>query len=214
VFDYPVGGFGGLGQGLVKPDVCTYTNVVTTTNGGGYNGSFGGTSAATPHLGGALALLLSAQPNAAPRHVAQALQVTAKDLGAPGKDNMFGAGKIQVRDAALRVLGLVKASNLGPSLGSQVTFTTYGTAGEFFATLWSLSTGSAPFVGANLDLGAPFAFLQSGVLLPGGNSVTVTVPSNPALVGLEVYFQTVQDDTGGVTGQILFSILETVTIRS
>jgi subtilisin family serine protease len=213
-FDYPVGGFGGTGQGLIKPDVCTVTNVVTTTNGGGYNSSFGGTSAATPHLGGALALLLSAQPNAAPRHVAQALQVTAKDLGAPGKDNVFGAGKVQVRDAALRLLGLVKSNKLAPSLGAPVTFTTYGQAGEFFATMWSLSLGSTPFVGGLLDLGTPFSFLQTGVLLPGGNSVMVTVPTNSALVGVSVHFQTVQDDTGGLTGQILFSTVESVTIRN
>ncbi len=212
-FDFPVGGFGGSGQGLIKPDVVTFTNVVTTTNGVGYNSSFGGTSASTPHLGGSLALLLSAQPLAAPRHVAQALQRSAKDLGAPGKDNLFGAGKVQVRDAALRLLGIVKASELNPTRGSQVSFTTYGSVGEFFVTLWSLNLGAAPFAGGVLDLGAPFFILQAGKLRPLGNEVTVMVPHSPALIDVSVHFQSVQDDTGGLTGQVLFSTVESVVIR-
>ena len=56
-FEYPVGGFGGSGPGLLKPDVCTYTNtVLTTTNSGAYS-DFSGTSAATPQLGGGMLLV-------------------------------------------------------------------------------------------------------------------------------------------------------------
>ena len=58
-WDYPVGGFVGDQQGLIKPDLVAPTNVQTTAPGGGYS-TFGGTSAATPHLGGACALLRSA----------------------------------------------------------------------------------------------------------------------------------------------------------
>ncbi len=210
--DYPYGGFGGGFQGLMKPDVVAYTEVPTTTNGGGYDLSFGGTSASTPHLGGALALLLSAQPRAEPRHIAQALQITAEDLGAPGKDPVFGAGKIQVRDAALRLLGLVVSTKLSPGPGDTLTITTYGRAGSLFVTLWSVSVGSMPFLGGTLDLGPPVFMLQAGVLTGQGNRIGVQVPHDAGLVGLEVHFQTVQDDTAGPTGQLLYSVVETVTI--
>jgi serine protease len=58
-----------------------------------------GTSMASPHVAGAAALLRSYVPGASWRQVRQALEQTAKDLGAPGKDNFYGYGLIQVTDA-------------------------------------------------------------------------------------------------------------------
>jgi hypothetical protein len=87
-------------QGLLRPDVVMPTNVITTSIvPGGYT-SFGGTSASAPHTGGALALLLSAAPNAAPSDLSEALQSFVTDLGAPGKDNDFGAGLPDLARAA------------------------------------------------------------------------------------------------------------------
>ena len=214
LWDYPVGGFGGGQQGLLKPDLVAPTSVLTTFLGGGYS-SFSGTSAATPHLGGALALLVSVNPAAEPRHMAQALQVTALDLGAAGKDNSFGAGKLQVRDAALRLLHLVKVDRQAPSLGDTVTVTTHGVAGEFFLTLWATQTGTVPLPGFTLDLLPPVFVYQSGVLDGAGQaSSSFQVPNTPPLVGVDVYLQSGADDTAGVSGQILVSTVETFRIRS
>ena len=99
-FDYPYGGFGGGLPGLLKPDVATYTNTVDTTTFSGLYAPFSGTSAATPQLGGGLMLLRHAQPEALPRHVAAAVELSAQDLGPIGKDVRFGAGKLQVFEAA------------------------------------------------------------------------------------------------------------------
>ncbi len=107
-WDHPFGGFGGSGEGLIKPDVVAYSNVVTTNGPSGYLTSFWGTSASTPHVGGAFALLLSVCPGATPAQICEALQVTATDLGAPGKDTTYGAGAIQVFDAAKYLKGLVE----------------------------------------------------------------------------------------------------------
>jgi subtilisin family serine protease len=99
-WDYPWAN--GTMQGLLKPDVVMPTNVITT-NGNGYSG-FGGTSAATPHTGGSLALLLSAAPNATTEELSEALQSNTLDLGDPGKDNDFGAGLPNLAQAAASIL--------------------------------------------------------------------------------------------------------------
>lgn len=61
---------------------------------------FNGTSMATPHVAGAAALLWAVAPTASPQQVVNALTSTAKDLGAPGQDSVFGLGLIDVNAAA------------------------------------------------------------------------------------------------------------------
>ena len=60
---------------------------------------FDGTSAATPHAAGILALLMSAYPEATNEEILTAMQETAIDLGPEGKDEMFGYGIPQAFDA-------------------------------------------------------------------------------------------------------------------
>jgi hypothetical protein len=212
-WDYPMGGFGGASQGLVKPDVVTYTNVATTAYGGGYLVPFGGTSAATPHLGGSYCLLIDAQPNAEPRHLAQALQRTAVDLGAPGKDPVFGAGKVQVLDAALRLLHLVKVDKTLVPLGGVVKLDAYGVAFEYYATLWSPFLGATPTPLGTLDLGTPFFFLKLGQLDATGHAVTtVTIPNQPTLIGTDIYVQSIEDDHAGPYALYLRSVTDTFRI--
>lgn len=59
-----------------------------------------GTSMATPHVTGAVALLWGLAPDATPAQILNALVSTAKDLGTPGKDDTFGYGLIDVFAAA------------------------------------------------------------------------------------------------------------------
>ncbi|MGE7215646.1 S8 family serine peptidase [Priestia koreensis] len=54
-----------------------------------------GTSMAAPHVAGDLALLKEAFPNASAQELTQKLFATAKDVGSPGKDDMYGYGVIQ-----------------------------------------------------------------------------------------------------------------------
>jgi subtilisin family serine protease len=94
--DYPYDN--GMQMGLLKPDVCAPTDVRTLSysNPSGYITGFGGTSAATPHLGGALCLVLSADTTLTPEMITQKIQMNAVELGAAGKDNIYGAGRIDV----------------------------------------------------------------------------------------------------------------------
>jgi subtilisin family serine protease len=61
---------------------------------------FDGTSMATPHVAGALALIWSKKPSAANTAVEQALYSTCTDLGAAGFDTTFGHGLINAAAAA------------------------------------------------------------------------------------------------------------------
>jgi serine protease AprX len=98
--------------GLTRPDVsapgvniksCSYT-------GSGYT-NMDGTSMATPHVAGTVCLMLSKNPELMPDEVDSILELTAVDKGATGKDNDFGAGRID----ALAAVNYVTYSG-GPAL--------------------------------------------------------------------------------------------------
>lgn len=66
---------------------------------GNHPGDFGyyfyqGTSMATPHVAGTAALLISNDPSLSPAQVQSALQDTAIDLGATGRDDFYGHGLV------------------------------------------------------------------------------------------------------------------------
>ncbi len=83
--------------GLIKPDVAAPgVNTVSALNCSGYT-TMSGTSMATPHVAGAAAILRSLRPDLSIDQVRQALMDTAVDLGTPGKDNQYGAGRINLR---------------------------------------------------------------------------------------------------------------------
>jgi subtilisin family serine protease len=101
--DYPYSGGDG---GLTKPDLCAPgPGTLSTQLGGGYS-EFSGTSAASPHIAGAMAILLQANPELTPAQVDMILETTAVDLGEPGKDVIYGAGCLDVNAALLKVLAL------------------------------------------------------------------------------------------------------------
>jgi serine protease len=67
---------------------------------------FSGTSQATPHVSGVAAMIMQ-QGITSPAAIEAALEKFALDLGTPGRDNNFGFGLVQARDA-LRGLGLAR----------------------------------------------------------------------------------------------------------
>ena len=64
-----------------------------------------GTSMAAPHVSGALAVLLSA--GLSPGEAIDALLATADDLGPPGRDELFGTGRIDLAAATALVPSIV-----------------------------------------------------------------------------------------------------------
>lgn len=86
------------GVGIVKPDIAGYANVAI--NAGGK--PFEGTSAATPHVAGAAALVAQLLPNASrPEYLRSYLTKSALDMGPAGKDSTYGAGQLRLLDIPL-----------------------------------------------------------------------------------------------------------------
>ncbi len=65
-----------------------------------------GTSMATPHTAGTVALILQANPNLDHFDVKQILKDTSVDLGASGEDNVFGHGRIDALAAVEMALSM------------------------------------------------------------------------------------------------------------
>ena len=66
--------------------------------GSGYE-AWNGTSMATPHVAGVAALIWSWNPSLTNDQIREALQITAMDLGDPGRDVYYGYGLVQAYDA-------------------------------------------------------------------------------------------------------------------
>jgi len=79
--------------GLIKPDFTAPSRVSTATYG---LLNFAGTSASVPHVAGAVALLRGWTPFG-PAAVLRILQQRAVDLGDPGRDNLYGHGRLNLK---------------------------------------------------------------------------------------------------------------------
>jgi PGF-pre-PGF domain-containing protein len=92
---------GPTNDGRIKPDIVAPDGVSTSTYG---SNGFLGTSASAPHVAGAAALLLQQNSSISADQLKQALESGAKDLGKPGKDNLFGAGRIDIFTSYLQIV--------------------------------------------------------------------------------------------------------------
>jgi hypothetical protein len=99
-------------MGLIRPDLSAYGNGTVTTCPGPSYCQFSGTSSATPHVSGALALMLQANPEATPAELAEALMTNTEHRGDPGKNNVYGTGMLQALPAVEAVeSGVLYASH-------------------------------------------------------------------------------------------------------
>ena len=74
-------------------------SIVSTYVGGGY-ATMNGTSMASPHVAGVAALVLWAYPASSNSAIRARLQNTADDLGAAGRDSLYGYGLVDADEAA------------------------------------------------------------------------------------------------------------------
>ncbi len=95
-------------MGLLRPDVSAPGVDIKSCDAFNINGytTMSGTSMATPGVAGVMALLLSKNPNLTPEMIDQFLETTSVDLGAVGKDNMYGAGRIDAFEAFSSVVDI------------------------------------------------------------------------------------------------------------
>lgn len=86
-------------DGRLKPDMSGPTGVSSAA----YGDEFYGTSASTPHVAGAAAVVMSAFPNASPIDIKDFLLGRTIDLGKSGPDNQFGYGRLWLGDVPSQV---------------------------------------------------------------------------------------------------------------
>ncbi|MEE2906489.1 MAG: S8 family serine peptidase, partial [Planctomycetota bacterium] len=109
---WPVAGFSSRGptyctsdgSAAIKPDISAPgVGIRSAWSDGGY-GDSNGTSMATPHVAGVVALMIQACPDLTPTEVHTILFDTASDLGPAGKDNDYGYGMIDAWAAVQEAL--------------------------------------------------------------------------------------------------------------
>jgi uncharacterized repeat protein (TIGR02543 family) len=101
--------------GAVKPDLAAYANVSTMSYGAQH---FNGTSAATPHVAGAVALLKEAYPSYTVDDLQDYLEAEAIDQGDTGKDNLYGSGRLYLSNPPVKYTVTFQADPGGSITGS------------------------------------------------------------------------------------------------
>ncbi len=111
------GGSAGAEGAFDKPEVTAYASISTAT----YAPSrFGGTSAAVPHVSGAAALALGANPGLTPDALEAYLLDQALDLGDPAYDTQYGHGRIYLPISPTAIELLPQASSPQPTGGASL----------------------------------------------------------------------------------------------
>ena len=90
----------------VKPDISGPGVNTVSSVPGGYS-SYSGTSMASPHVNGAVALIVQANPGLEVQAIKEILYATAVDLGPNGEDNDYGHGLIDCVAAVTMALETV-----------------------------------------------------------------------------------------------------------
>ncbi|UCD76842.1 MAG: S8 family serine peptidase [Phycisphaerales bacterium] len=104
---WPIAGFSSRGPtyctpdntAAIKPDIAAPgVDVRSSVPGGGYS-YYSGTSMASPHVNGVVALMYEACPDLSVEEIKEIVYLTAYDLGDPGEDNAYGWGMIDAYEA-------------------------------------------------------------------------------------------------------------------
>lgn len=89
--------------------------ILTTNLSGGYS-SVNGTSFSSPIVAGTIALMMSAAPTLKAAEIEAILKTTAKDLGSPGYDEVFGFGRVDAYEAVLAAKTYINIDSTPPTV--------------------------------------------------------------------------------------------------
>ena len=166
-------------DGSVKPDVSAPGVSIRSAVPGGY-AVFSGTSMATPHVTGAVAVLRSINPALGVEELEDVLRRGAIDLGASGADNAFGAGRLDlfasaqiVRDRAGLPVVTITATSAAAEAAQAAGRFTVSRSGDAEGALTVRYT-----VGGTATAGSDYVALTGNVTIPAGAAAT-TIPVIP-----------------------------------
>ncbi|MCH7703340.1 MAG: S8 family serine peptidase [Planctomycetes bacterium] len=130
--------------GRIKPDIAAPgEDVNSTLDCSGYSGdTWSGTSMATPHIAGVIALMLQANPLLTRDDIIEIFAATSVDLGPPGMDNDFGWGRV---DAFEAVTAAMTPTTIEVDLTAKATLITGGDPINITLTLENTTDVSQTF---------------------------------------------------------------------
>ena len=187
---------------LIAPSVSgPGVDVVSTQWTGGYT-TMSGTSMATPHVAGVAALMLSANPNLTVAQMDSIIEMTSLELGASGKDNTYGAGRVDAYQSVLAALeltgtaenhGAVVPAAMGISAISPNPVSNYASFSVYTAV-----AGTADISVYDVS-GRRVANIDSSEIEAGANAFNWQIPAE---MGSGVYFVRVSIDGGTVSSRM------------
>ncbi len=194
------------GRTRVFPDLVAPGTGVLTLDRYGLTQMSNGTSIAAPHVAGALALLLGADPDLTPDLQAALLTGTAVDLGAAGADDTYGSGRLDVAAAYAAVpqpspdyvLEVSPASATVAAAGS-VTFQVTASPVDGFS-------GDIDVSVAGLPSGEGTAVVSPRTITGGAGTASLTVAADGAASG-GVFALTVSAASGDLLHEAAVSVL-------
>jgi hypothetical protein len=217
--DYPWRG--GTQQGLIKPDVTGPTNTRTTLGAGATcaTGAQSGTSNATPRVAGAMMLWKSANPSLGPEDMAMIVHQTATPSGVlPGKENNWGAGRVDAFAGALLALCVHRVNGVPAWSVTHQTGTVMSSVADtvpnapVFLIFGSERRANVVPGSGVLGVAGNLAVAFAGVSDASGVArLDVFVP--PGAAGHTLYMQWFTDDLAGVTARLLSSNVIAVTFE-
>jgi subtilisin family serine protease len=185
-------------------------DIGTTTNGGTF-GYGSGTSFSAPIVAGVAALVISANPSLSASQVTAVLKQSADDLGSPGWDPSYGAGRVNADRAVSLAAGITpppsdtappSVSITSPSGGSSVsgTISVQGSASDNVGvTSVSLSIDG---VALGSDTTVPYSFSwNTTTVANGSHNLTATASDaagNTASTTITVTVSNLADTTAPV----------------
>jgi hypothetical protein len=181
---YPIASYSSRGPSdcdgvTIKPEVCAPGSYVySSINNGSYR-LYSGTSMATPHVSGVVALMRQANPDIDVQTIKEVLINTSRDLGTVGADNSYGEGFIDAYQAVLAVM-------VNDTIPPEVTVTAPNggevwTAGQTYAITWN-ATDDMGVNSIDIDYTYDAGTNWEDVITLSGNPGTYnwTVPNTPS----------------------------------
>lgn len=201
VTSIPSVGISGVDGNFLKANKLGSSATVVT--GPGNYAFFDGTSMATPHVSGVAALVWSHVPTRTNDQVRKALQATAEDLGAAGRDNAYGYGLVRAKEALCHLdpsLAVCGGTANSPPTAS-FTFTCTGLSCSFDGSGSTDSDGTIASYAWNFGDGTTGSGVTVSHTYAAGGTYTVslTVTDDDGATGSSSQNVTVSSPSTGIS---------------
>jgi len=165
---------------IAAPGVGILSTLPLKVEGSGYS-RWSGTSMACPHVSGVAALVWSHHPSLSALEIREALEASAIDMGAPGRDDAYGHGLVRA-DLAMEHLGgnpsISPSPTDTPTVSASVRPTLISSSPTGAPTISSSPTVYADYEDHQINVGSSNGQTSKTVELPFDNMLGFAQPLN------------------------------------